>query len=271
MSSRSHGSVATIDVHSLSKQYPLRQEHYLWMASHATVGSYYIAQRFALYFLFVKTSAGCSFKHSLALMMMMSIFCETLVIPLTGYVCDRCKRWNPQLLVVSMLLNLALSLALYAAFLRSWCSSVRLLMGVNIAQTLISMQFNNSLFKLTKLFMQRDTADKDAAAAGHREVQLTYFTRIGIWGRFSMQLMVAALVGPVLCIMKTRYWSFESVLLLFCAAVLLFGGVTLALSIKIALLFRRNPQYFLVKDAHREFLINSASTASVDSTRGLCA
>ena len=147
----------SIDVHKFSEKYPLRKGHYLWLLLHALLGPYYKAQKFALYLLFVQTASGCDFKHDLVLMHIITICCESLVIPLTGYISDRFKTWNHYILGTTFTLNFILSLILYIVFLGEWSSSQRLLVAINIAQSLIKMQFHNSLYKLTKLYIDYDT------------------------------------------------------------------------------------------------------------------
>jgi len=94
-------------------------------------------------------------------MAMISIFSESLVIPITGYVCDRFKRWNHYILMGTWTANLALSMVLYTLFLGKWTTSQTVVIAINIAQSLIRMQYNNSLFKVTKLYIDYDTTFTD--------------------------------------------------------------------------------------------------------------
>eukprot|EP01083_Nonionella_stella_P188803 696805_1 len=239
--------IPTIDIHKLTKEYPLRKLHYLWLSLHAIIHPYYISQRFALYFLFVQTTAGCDFKHDIAMMYIISIFCETLVIPLTGYICDRFKRFNHIILIGTFLFNFICSIVLYILFITKKTNSQTLLIAINIAQTLVSMQYNNSLYKLTKLYINHDTLSTDWSTdtqGNHNNIQTSYFTRIGIWSRFTKQFVIALMVVPAFIIMRDRYLSFNYVQYILLLFVIVFGFITMCLSLRIAFIFQRNPHIY---------------------------
>eukprot|EP01084_Bolivina_argentea_P215646 366153_1 len=148
--------IQTIDINKLCKEYPLRPEHYIFLFTQSINSCYYIAQRMALFFLFTYTSSECDIKHNLALMYIVSTLCETMVIPITGYICDRFKKYNHILLLVTFITNFSLSIIMYIIFIFKLSNSKYILIIINVIQSLIDMQYNNSLYKLTKLFINYD-------------------------------------------------------------------------------------------------------------------
>merc|ERR1712224_752822 len=87
-------------------------------------------------------------------------------------------------------------------------------------------------------------------------IQMAYFTKIGIWGRFVMQFFFGAMVVPGFLIMRNRWWSFDDVQYFIMSFVVFSGVIVLALTIKIAVMFRSNEELWGISKFN-EYLINS--------------
>ena len=102
---------------------------------------------------------------------------------------------------------------------------------------------------------------------------MTYFTRIGVWGRFVQQFIMSCMTIPAFIIMKNEYWKFHNVQWLIIIWFIIYGIITLLLTIKVTVMFHVNPDMFgedINDDQDQnEYLIN-ATTDNEYTKKGTC-
>eukprot|EP01084_Bolivina_argentea_P237928 399758_1 len=186
----------TINTSSLMKKYKYEKGHYYYLAGSSLLMPYYMFQRFALFFLLTHTHSGCHFTHDFATLFLIITCGEILIIPLTGYVADNFKIYNHIILLITFLIHFTLSFVMFALFLifKNDTNVLKsnsfkwIIFSIFIFQNYISMQFNNSLFKLMKLFMDYDANTK--TEENKSNLQTMYFTSIGIWSQLYRNLLL---------------------------------------------------------------------------------
>ena len=151
---------------------------------------------------------------------------------------------------------------MYIIFVFKVANSKYILITFNVIQSLVDMQYNNSLYKLTKLFIDYDTESKDDKAQSNN-IQTTYFTRIGVWGRFLAQMIMFAMVIPSFVIMKQKYTGFYFVQYLLIAFVIIYGVIMYYFSSKVARLFSQNPGIYGQTEKEQKLLMQNSYNSSM--------